>query len=206
MSNYNFPFDTCEKPYEDGITQPYSVAINSIVCIMIFYFLCKSQSFQSFLLLFSILCFELFHVFSHTIHIKGHIQTNIIHILAYLVNITLFYLLTKYSYPSSVFLFFCFTIILFDIYAVFFMNVIYQIISQIVLLSFILTYYTSTIKKYVNQNAIMLFLVLGILLIVNEKYNCHTMQIFYPDFPYHIFIEIIIFVIFYLICSGFYRL
>ena len=38
MSEYTFPFDTCEKPNKNGIAQPYSAFFNIINCVIIFYF------------------------------------------------------------------------------------------------------------------------------------------------------------------------
>jgi len=69
MNEYTFPFDTCEKTNKNGIAQPYSALFNLINCLIIFYFLLKTKHNYTFILLFSILCFELFHLFSHIIHI-----------------------------------------------------------------------------------------------------------------------------------------
>jgi len=41
---------------------------------------------------------------------------------------------------------------------------------------------------------------------VNEKYNCEKMLKIYPHFPYHIFIEILGIILFYVISSNFYKL
>ena len=71
MLEYTFPFSTCEKPNKSGIAQPYSVLLNLINCIIVFYFLLKTKHNYTFILLFSILSFELFHVFSHILHIQG---------------------------------------------------------------------------------------------------------------------------------------
>lgn len=71
MNEYTFPFSTCEKPNKNGISQPYSSLLNLINCLIIFYFLIKTKQNYTFILIFCILCFELFHVFSHSIHISG---------------------------------------------------------------------------------------------------------------------------------------
>jgi len=77
MNEYVFPFDTCETPNKDGIiAQPYSVLFNVINCVIIFYFLLKTKRDYTFMLLFSILCFELFHTFSHIIHITPFYISN----------------------------------------------------------------------------------------------------------------------------------
>ena len=87
MSDYTFPFDTCEKPNKNGIAQPYSALFNLINCIIIFYFLLKTKNNYTFIFLFSILFFELFHLFSHIVHIKGSLQINMSHFSAYLINV-----------------------------------------------------------------------------------------------------------------------
>ena len=91
-SSYTFPFKTCETPNKKGIAQPYSAFLNLISSLIILYFLFKSKSNSSKLLLFSILLFELNHTFSHTIHLNNNIQVFVTHLLAYLVNFCYFYL------------------------------------------------------------------------------------------------------------------
>ena len=100
MSEYTFPFDTCEKPNKNGIAQPYSAFFNIINCVIIFYFLLKTKQIYTFILLFSILCFELFHVFSHINHIQGSIQINITHLLTYFMNLAFFYLFYCEVFPT----------------------------------------------------------------------------------------------------------
>ena len=90
MNEYTFPFDTCEKLNKNGIAQPYSAIFNLINCIIILHFLLKTKRKYTFILLFSILCFELFHVFSHIVHIQGNIQINITHLLTYFMNLAFF--------------------------------------------------------------------------------------------------------------------
>ena len=45
MSDYTFPFDTCEKPNKKGIAQPYSFFFNFISTLIIIYFLCQTRHF-----------------------------------------------------------------------------------------------------------------------------------------------------------------
>lgn len=210
MNEYTFPFSTCEKPNKNGIAQPYSSLLNLINCIIIFYFLLKTKHYYTFILLFSILCFELFHVFSHSIHIKGSIQINITHLLSYCINFAFFYVFYNYVkiIPSIWFLIYYIFLIFFDIYTFFNMNVVYYIFSQALLfLSVLFYYYTFLAKNIKNKINIIFFLVfLIILLFLNEKFNCAKMMSIYPHFPYHILIEIIGIVLFYIICSTFYKL
>jgi len=210
MGEYTFPFNTCEKPNKNGIAQPYSALFNLINCAIILYFLLKTKHNYTFVLLFTILCFELFHVFSHIIHIKGNIQTNITHSLTYLINFAffhVFYLYTK-KIPSYYFIFYLVFLICFDIYSLFYLSVGFYIISQAIIMISLLFYYLPLLPKFIQNSVyqIIFFVIIIILLFFNEKYNCEKMLKIYPHFPYHIFIEIIGILLFYIICSSFYRL
>ena len=67
MSEYTFPFNTCEKVNKNGIAQPYSLFFNLINCIIILYFLLQTKNNYTFMLLFLILCFEVFSfIFSYS--------------------------------------------------------------------------------------------------------------------------------------------
>jgi hypothetical protein len=211
MSEYTFPFNTCEKPNKHGIAQPYSALFNLINCLIIFYFLMKTKLYSStFILLFSILCFELFHLFSHIIHIQGSIQINITHTLTYLMNFAFFYVFYCYTkiLPSYKFIFYLVLLICFDIYSIFYLTIIYYLLSQSAIFISLLVYYFPLLPKFIQKSVyeIIFFVCIIILLFLNEKYNCKKMLEIYEDFPYHIFIEIIGIVLFYIICSNFYKL
>ena len=132
-TTYIFPFSTCEKSTNQIIAQPYSALFNLINCVIIFYFLLKTKEKYTFLLLFSILCFELFHVFSHSIHISGSIQINITHMLSYCINIAFLFFFYNYAkkLPSICFIILYLFLIFFDIYAFCNMNVVYYIFDSI---------------------------------------------------------------------------
>jgi hypothetical protein len=210
MSEYTFPFSTCEKPNKNGIAQPYSSLLNLVNCIIIFYFLLKTKNSYTFILLFSILCFELFHVFSHSIHIPGSIQINITHMLSYCINIAFLFFFYNYlkKMPSIWFIIFYVFLIFLDIYIFLNMNVVYYIFSQALLFLSVLFYYYPFLTKNIKNkiNIIFFLVILIILLFLNEKYNCDKMISIYPYFPYHILIEVIGIVLFYIICSNFYKL
>ena len=210
MSEYTFPFDTCEKSNKNGIAQPYSALFNLINCLIIFYFLLKTKQKHTFILLFSILCFEIFHLFSHIVHIKGSIQTNITHILTYLINLSFFYAFYCYTkqIPSFQFIIYLFILVCFDIYSLFNLSIIYYIFSQAIIMISLLAYYLPLLPKSIQNNVyqIIFFISIIILLFLNEKYNCEKMMSIYPHFPYHILIEIIGIILFYIICSNFYKL
>ena len=210
MSEYTFPFSTCEKPNKYGIAQPYSSLLNLINCMIIFYFLLKTKQNYTFILLLCILCFELFHVFSHSIHISGSIQTSITHILSYCINFAFLFFFYNYvnQLPSIWFIAFYVFLIFVDIYTFFNMNVVYHIFSQALLFLSVLFYYYPLLTKHItdNINIIFFLVILIIVLFLNEKYNCEKMMSIYPHFPYHILIEIIGVFLFYIICNTFYKL
>ena len=210
MSEYTFPFNTCEKVNKNGIAQPYSLFFNLINCIIILYFLLQTKNNYTFMLLFLILCFELFHSFSHIVHIKGSIQLNIIHLLTYLINFAFFYLFYSYTkkFPNKIFILYLIVLVCLDIYSLFNLTIIYYLSTQSIIFISLLLYYYRLLPKIIQNSIYKLILLIGlvILLVLNETYNCERMLEFYPHFPYHIFIEITGIVFFYVICSNFYKL
>ena len=210
MNEYTFPFDTCEKINKNGIAQPYSALFNFINCVIIFYFLLKTKQHYTFLLLFSIFCFELFHLFSHILHIEGQIQINITHSLTYFMNLAFFYAFYSYTnkLPSYEFILYLILLVCFDIYSIFNLTIIYYLLSQSLIFISLLLYYFHYLPRFIQTSIyqIITFVIMIIFLFLNEKYNCKKMLNFYPYFPYHIFIETFGIGLFYIICSNFYKL
>ena len=193
--SYTFPFNTCEIPNKTGIAQPYSVFFNIVSCLIIIYFLTITKKNYSRLLLFSILLFESFHTFSHTIHLNNNSQILIIHLLAYFINFCYFFALYNYSnvYPNIIFLLYLLIIILFDIYAFNKLPFIFYLSSQfLIFISLFLYYYKYFSKEIKNKIPVIFILILFIILLfINESYNCNKMLSKYSWFPFHIFVEII---------------
>jgi hypothetical protein len=210
MSEYTYPFNTCEKPNKNGIAQPYSALFNFINCIIVFFFLLKTKENHTFIFLFSILSFELFHLFSHIVHVEGSIQTNITHSLTYFMNVAFFYALYFYTnkLPSYEFVIYLIALVCLDIYSIFNLTIIYYLLSQSAIFISLLVYYFPFLPSFIKNGVYQIIFLVGIiiLLFLNEKYNCEKMLKMYPYFPYHIFIETIGIVLFYIICSNFYRL
>jgi len=205
--DFIFPFSTCEKPNKNGIAQPYSVVVNIVSIFIILYFLCQAKNIYTFFLIFSLLAFECLHTFSHTVHLSNYMQINIIHSLGYIVNFC--YLLAFYNYthkaPSPFFATILVILLLFDIYSFMFLSFIYYFSSSFIIFFTILIYYYKYIPKN-KQNYIMVILSLGIsimLLFYNEKINCKKMLEAFPNFPFHVFLEIAGLFIFYFICKFF---
>jgi hypothetical protein len=210
MSEFIFPFNTCETANTEGIAQPYSVFFNVLNCIIVFVFLLKTTNFYTMVLLGSIFSFELFHTFSHVIHIEGSLQTNIAHILSYFVNFSFlyaFYSFTKQP-PNLSFILYLVLLIVIDIYFFMTSSIFYYLTSQSLIFISLFLYYFSLLPKFVQNNIYKILFSVGlvILLLLNEIFNCKTMLEFYPHFPYHIFIEIAGIIAFYVISSTFYRL
>jgi len=210
MNEYTFPFNTCETVSKNGIAQPYSALFNFFNCVIIFYFLLQTKRKYTFLLLLSIFCFESFHLFSHIIHIPGSIQINITHTLTYLMNLAFFYAFYCYTHiiPNYAFMLFLITLIGFDMYSFFNLSIVYYVFSQSIIFISLLLYYFPLLPKFIQKSVYQIIFFVGIiiLLFLNEKYNCKKMLKLYPHFPYHIFIEIIGIILFYIMCSNFYKL
>jgi hypothetical protein len=208
MNDYLFPFNTCEKPREDGIAQPYSAFFNVMTCCVIVYFLLKTKHSYSFLLLLSILIFEAFHVFSHMVHIPGPMQINMTHALTYVMNAAFFNAFYQYThvFPGVAFLLYMFTLITVDIYTFATSPFVYYLATQSLIFISLLFYYYALLPKFVRQSIwyILALVIVVILLFLNETYNCRTMMSIYPHFPYHILIETVGILLFYVICSNFY--
>uniref|UniRef100_A0A6C0EBS7 Uncharacterized protein n=1 Tax=viral metagenome TaxID=1070528 RepID=A0A6C0EBS7_9ZZZZ len=210
MSEYTFPFNTCEKPNKNGIAQPYSALVNLINCIIISYFLLNTKSTHTFILLLSILCFELFHVFSHTIHINGSIQINITHMLSYAMNLAFFYAFYCYTniFPSNEFIFYLVVLVGLDVYSMLNLTIIYYLLSQSIIFISLLLYYYPLLPKFIQLSIYKIIFFIGVIILLfqNEKYNCEKMLKIYPNFPYHTFIEFVGIILFYIISSNFYKL
>jgi hypothetical protein len=211
MNEYIFPFSTCEKPTTDGyIAQPYSAFFNVINCLIILYFLVQTKNHYTFILLFSILCFEAFHVFSHTMHLQSSIQFQITHFLTYIMNIVFLYVFINYTKEIPNYTFSCilFLLICFDIYSIMNLSIIFYLVSQFTIFITILFYYYPLLPKNIQRSIywIVFIATMIVFLFWNEIQNCEKMLEIYPHFPYHIFIEIFGIFMFYIICSNFYDL
>jgi len=207
---YTFPFDTCETPKSKYFAQPYSVAVNLCSTLVVLYFLCKTQTTHAFLLLFSLLLFDISHTFSHFTHIKSKLQITLVHVLAYLLNFAFFYALYKHTnqVPSMLFLLFLFCIVSFDVYAFFNLSLLFYIFTQILFFFSVFFYYYSALTSNMKRrlNILLFFIGLVYLGFINEAMNCKKMLTRYPTFPFHAIIECIIFIAVYFFCLTFYTI
>ena len=170
----------------------------------------KTKRVYTFLLLLSFLLFESFHVFSHMIHIKGEIQINITHSLSYLINIALLYTFYQYTrhFPNILFIIYLIILVIIDIYSIHNYNVVVYIFTQALLFTSLFIYYYNLFPKFIQRSIIyvIIIIIFIIILFINEKFNCKKMMNTYPHFPYHILIEIMGIILFYIISSNFSKL
>jgi hypothetical protein len=205
---YTFPFDTCETPNKTGIAQPWSASVVFISCCIIFYFLLQCKTTHAFILLSTFLLFQLSHCFSHSIFLSGYTQLRLVHSLVYVMNAAFLYAFYKYTgvFPSSQFIIVLLALIIMDIYGFMYLPFIYYLITQSAIFISILYYYYSYLNQDAKTNIIYIFaLVLVIMgLVINEKTNGKRLMNEYPGFPFHILIEIVGAVLFYIIAKTFY--
>lgn len=207
---YTFPFDTCEKPQESGVAQPFSVFVNMITCSIVLFFLLQTKSSHAFILLLALLIFELFHTFSHFIHIKGTLQYTITHIAGFLFNVALLNFLYRHTkvFPTPHYIAFLSGILACDLYAFFNLSFIYFILTQICLFLAILFFYYPLLNSYVktNLNVILGSLFFIYVAFVNEKMNCENMLRKFPNFPFHVIIEAFSIIPIFILSKTFYCL
>lgn len=208
---YTFPFDTCEKVnHNSHVAQPFSTVVNFITCLVIGVFLLQAKSWGSFVVLMNFLLFELFHMYSHSQHIPGSIQINVLHTLAYAVNFSILYLfstVTKRSF-SKWFMLALGIIIAADIYALIHLSIVYYLATQSLFLLSTFFYFYPSLPKMIQSIVFPLVGAIGLIIVlfINEKENCRRMLEYNSDFPYHTIIEIAGLLFFYLLCSRLYRL
>ena len=211
MTKNYFPFETCEKSHKDKmIAQPYSAVTNALSSVIVLYYALSSKHIYSAIFLFFIFAFTTFHAFSHTYHISGSIQKHVIHVISYGINISLLYLLYRYSGKAlSTWIWFALGfLVIFDFYAVFCLPTVFYMTSQWAIFLGIFAAYYRYLPKSFQQNIMWLF-VIGIFILSmvwNESQNCDALLEKYPDIPFHILIEIPGLVFFYLVASQIYRL
>ena len=210
MNEYTFPFNTCEIPNKKGIAQPYSAIINFLSVIIVLYFLCKTQTLHAFILLFSLLLFDLSHTFSHFTHINSRIQLTLVHSLAYILNFAFLYALYKHTnkLPSTSLIIFLIVILSFDIYAFFNLHLLCYLFTYVLFLFSIFIYYYGSLSKSIKKRLNILLILISIIYLgfINEAINCKRMLTIFPNFPFHAIVEILILFALYLFCNTFYNI
>jgi len=192
-NNYIFPFSTCEIP-SDTIAQPVSAFINGISTLILLALLLISKTFPVQLALFSYMCFEGWHTYSHIYHHSSEIQTLIVHILGYFMSFATLYAILNYSNgkPSIIFLLVLVMLIGIDIYCFVKVKGLSIIITGLglllVIVGFNYKYLPLLFQKCFPYFIVGIIVIIG--LFINEKMNCKKM-LEYKKFPYHSIIEIV---------------
>lgn len=203
-----FPSETCEKVQDGYIAQPYSAFINILICIILLYFIKKTKNKYGFAFLLSFFVFQALHTMSHIKHINNNIQTTLVHIMAIITNIVfLCFYFHVYGKINVDLLSWIILILLIDIYM--FITkypLLYTIFTQILIFVIILLQFYNILhqtKKELLEILIILSIVIFSLLL-NEKQNGERLLHKYPDFPFHMAIEITGLGLIYVMCMIFY--
>lgn len=208
MGEFIFPFTTCEKPHNSIIMQPASAVVNFVTCIILMYFAIATKTFPVKLMILAYLSFELWHTASHIQHISGYLQTNIIHILAYLLAFTTLYSIMYLSKKglSTVYIIILLILVIIDTYVWLYVGGIRMVIGGLLILFVIIIGSYNNLPKFFKKVIPWLIagLVLLLLIIYNETVNCEKMLEF-ADFPYHIIIELLGLVLFSTLAYNFYK-
>lgn len=208
MDDYLFPFHTCERPYaiSNHVAQPYSVLVNLISCFILIYALFTSRNRYIQFFFGTLFVFEMVHTYSHYRHLPNKIQLKIIHMLAYLVNIT--YLLVFVNItgriPPIQILVIYFVLVLLDLKFFSDQKFIGYFTTQLLIISLTNIYFYPIVSHIIPKQYLIAFVTLILILILlflNEMYNCEKM-LNHMLFPYHVIVEsigVIIFVVYVLI-------
>jgi hypothetical protein len=161
----------------------------------------------------SVLIFNIFHTFSHTIHIKNfkNGQFYLTHFSA-IVSTMFFIVLLNAVTKTNLVGWQIFTLLflyIFDIYLIS-QNVshIYNIITFLLLLFLIMIFYYSFLSDKIKQNIIyiILFSLLVLSFQIFEIFNCKFILENFKGFPLHIITEISACGPIYLLCDTFYEI
>lgn len=211
--NFTFPFSTCEIQNKDGIAQPHSVFVNTVLCVIIFLFLLQSNNLYSRLFLISILLFNILHTLSHSIHINNfkNIQFLLTHYSAIFSSFFLLLLLsntTNYTLKlwQKIGLLFLY---LFDAILIYYdVSHIYNIIIFLIILFSIMIFFYKYLSTKIRQNIkyIIGFSCLVLFIDIIEINFCESLLKKYGNIPIHTILEITAFIPIILICYSFYKI
>jgi hypothetical protein len=213
MNNYTFPFNSCEVPQNKGFAQPYSTTINLILCSVIIFYLLKSNNLYSSMFLITILIFNIFHTFSHSIHIKyfknsQFLFTHFSAITSSMVFLLLLNHITKKKLPNWQIYILLF-LYLFDVYIITQkVSHIYNIITFLLLLFLIMIFYYNYLSGKIKKSIIYIIFFSAVVLFfqIFEIYNCQYILKNFNYFPFHIITETAAFIPIYLLCNSFYKI
>jgi hypothetical protein len=126
------------------------------------------------------------------------------------MNAAFLYAFYKYTgiFPKTPFIIGLIALVGMDMYGFAYLPFFYYLITQSTIFLSILYYYYSYLTKDAKTNIkyifFFVFIIMG--LVINEKMNCKRLMIEYPGFPFHILIELVGAVLFYIIAKTFYTI
>lgn len=205
-----FPFYTCEKINKHGVAQPFSTVVNITTSCILLYYAITAKTMHAKMAILGIFMVEVFHTFSHTIHIPGTFQRNGIHFLTYISDLLLLWALSKNTgiVPETWFIILFVCLIGIDMYAVTHFSLVVYLMTNGILFATILFYYYRSLAKSIQKMILPILAIaaLGIALFYNETINCKAMMDMIPGFPFHIIIEFVNMVLFTLLGMTFSQL
>lgn len=188
-----FPFSTCESNSNNGIVaQPFSAAVNLVTCFVLLFLMSTAKTRPVRLVLGVYALFQAWHAFSHAKHITGNIQTNVVHVLAYMMSLATLYAILALSKDDLSPLLACLLVgtITVDLYIWVYVKGVWTVFSGLVVLATVVFGVFKACIPYLVVGLMILFA-----LVANEKYNCERMMR-HKVLPYHAAIEIVGFVLF----------
>ena len=211
-AKYTFPFNSCEIPNKKGIAQPYSAVINLVLTLIVSYFVFYSDNIYSKLFLSMVLIFNISHTFSHSIHLEkfGNLHFLLSHYSAIISTVFLLLLLNKITktIPPTFIVYLLVGLYLIDsIFILCDVSHIYNIAVFLLILILIICFYYNLLPKVIKHNIqyIVFFSLLAFIFQLFEIYNCNKILEEYPNFPFHIIVEMTVFFPVLLICKSFYK-
>jgi hypothetical protein len=207
---FAFPFTTCELPRKGAaVAQPFSAAANALTATLLLACLFRSHTGPVRAALGSYVLFEAWHAFSHARHIEGHMQTNVVHCLGYLMSAaTLGCILGMSGSRGAVATMWVplAALVLADIYVWARVRDVWTVFTGLSVFAFVFLGNLRLLPPFFRLR--LAWMVPGLaalfLLFLNERANCEAM-LRRAALPYHLGIELLGAALFYGLASGFLR-
>jgi hypothetical protein len=183
------------------------------LCCIIIFFLLKSNNLYSRLFLLSILIFNIFHTFSHALHVKlvKNGQFLLTHFSAIISSLFFILLLNHITKQKLLTWQFCILLFLyvFDIYIITQnFSHIYNIITFLIILFLIMIFNYHLLSRKLKEKIIYIIFFSAIVLFfqIFEIFNCQYILENFKNFPFHIMTEISAYIPIFLLCNSFYKI
>lgn len=210
MSQFVFPFTTCERPRKGGAAaQPFSAAVNALAAALLLAALFRARTWPVRAALGSYALFEAWHAFSHSRHLEGRLQADVVHCLGYLMSAaTLACILALSGKRGSVVAFWLplFALVLADVYVWARVRDVWTVFTGLAVFAFVFVGNAPLLPPPLRRRLAWMLLGLAALfaLFLNERANCEAM-LRRAELPYHVAVELLGAALFYGLASGFLR-